>query len=210
MSDRGSIRVTIGPMFSGKSTHLMETAKRCVIAGVDILFLIPAGDNRFVDTTVHLNKSHDGLIMKAVRANDLTQDPPQMRHGIRAIFIDEGQFFTGLMEFCLRHKRAGRSVHVAGLTSDFNGEPWHEIQALVPAHADSVQLRPGVCVICQGDALYSRKIAGSKDITVEYGADDKYVSTCLLHLTEPETVPMSIIQRRAEAVEKVKNLISLS
>lgn len=203
--NEGSIEVIVGPMFSSKSTQLMETARRCVIMGMRICFIIPARDDRYVPKAIAMNKSHDGICMQAVRVETLAQDPDEVA-AADAVFVDEGHFFPGLGDFCLRQKRAGKRVYVAGLTSDYNGKPWPELQALVPAHVDKITLKHAVCVLCKGDALYTRKIAGDKFELVDFGSDDKYVSTCLTHLTVPDEVPKQVLVDRALAVARIKTL----
>ncbi len=200
----GSIELILGAMFSGKTTDLMHEAKRAVIAGHKICFIIHAKDTRF--TREALNKSHDGLSMHVIRAPNLLTDPAGVE-GAKAIFVDEGHFFAGLGDFCLRHKRLGVHVKVAALTSDFNGSPWPEIQALVPAHTDKITLKPGVCTLCQRDAYYTRKIAGDRTQLVDIGGDDKYVPTCLVHLTEPAEVGAHVLAARQTAVQNVRLLI---
>lgn len=200
----GSIEVIIGCMFSSKTTDLMQHAKRAVIAGQKICFIIHERDDRY--SRQALNTSHDGLSMNVIRVASLEQDPPETLN-CGSIFVDEGHWFVGLKDFCLRHKRLGRHVKVAGLTSDFHGAPWPEIQGLVPAHADKVTLKHGVCAFCQKDALYTRKVAGDMSQVIDVGGDDKYISTCLLHLTEPPTVDQSVLRSRRAAVQNVKILI---
>ena len=200
----GSIEVIVGSMFSGKTTDLMHQAKRAVIAGHKICFIIHTRDTRY--SRAALNTSHDGLSMNVIRVASLETDPLETKD-CGSVFVDEGHWFAGLKDFCLRQKRFGRHVKVAGLTSDFHGAPWPEIQALIPAHADKITLKPGVCVFCQKDALYTRKIAGDMTQVVDVGGDDKYVPTCLMHLTEPVVVEPSVLISRREAVQNVKLLI---
>ncbi len=206
--NEGSIDAVLGPMFSSKSTQLMETAKRCVVMGMRICFIIPARDDRYVPRHIALNRSHDGMCMRAVRVETLLHDPEEVADA-EAVFIDEGHFFAGLKDFCLKQKRLGKRIHVAGLSSDYNGQPWPEIQALVPAHVDKITLKPAVCIVCKGDALYTRKIAGDMHERVDFGSDDKYVSTCFTHLTEPAQIPAQTLLDRACAVARMKALSNI-
>lgn len=205
MSAEGSIEVILGCMFSGKTTDLMHEAKRAVIAGRKICFIIHTSETRY--SREALNKSHDGLSMNVIRAPDLVTDPPEVAEA-KVVFVDEGQFFPALGAFCVRQKRAGKHVRVAALTSNFNGDPWPEVQALVPVHADKITIKPAVCVVCKRDALYTRKIAGDMTQVVDVGGGEKYIPTCLTHLTEPKEVGDEVITERRLAVQNVQALIN--
>jgi thymidine kinase len=200
----GSIEFVLGSMFSGKTTDLMHEAKRAVIAGSKICFIIHSIDTLYGRGT--LNKSHDGLSMNVICAPHLQTDPAEVA-GVKVIFVDEGHFFAGLKDFCLRQKRRGVRVCVAALASDFNGDPWPEVHALVPAHADKITLKPAVCAVCKRDAMYSRKISGDMTQVVDVGGGEKYIPTCFLHLTEPTNVGAEVLAERRLAVQNVQTLI---
>ncbi len=202
----GSITAIVGPMFSGKTSALQELARRAALSG-NILYLIPACDTRYdAHPTTPLNKSHDGTAVRAVRIQGSIQDlmPPD---DASCIFIDEAQFVHGIERYVLRARDAGKHVFFACLRTDYAGSVWYNTNNLISAHATNVVIKTGVCIVCSGDAHYTRLKANSirgaqqKELI---GGDELYACACHVHIYEPATLDEETINRRDEAVKNLK------
>lgn len=204
-------------MFSAKTKDLQEAARRAILAGREILYLIPEVDTRY-DASVDspLNLSHDGCGIRASRIHGSLEAVDPDEH-VTDIFIDEAHFVHGVEAYARRQRAAGKRVYLAGLRTDYRGEPWPNTSNLIACHADRVVFKTGVCIVCAGDAIYTRLIdparaAGGVDQTTLaggiapvplLGSDSLYACVCAAHMHEPRVLDTSVVQRRARAVEKV-------
>lgn len=203
----GSIHVILGPMFSGKTSDLNARIRAAVLSGLPILCIKHAWDTRTVDMS--LNTSHDGVRLGGfVPVANLAR--LVVGHEVQHVYIDEAQFFEAhdLMAFCLGLKGKGVDVTLAALSSDWNGAPWRSIQALVPAHQDTLTQHKSVCALCQAQAGYTRKLDKESTAQVDVGGDDKYIPTCWSHLTEPEEIDPVLLHKRREALDRLKRLLT--
>jgi len=196
-------------MYARKTWDLQAIALHYILRHLPILYIIFSDDKRYCSSELRpLNVSHDGTSIHAVRAKNFAQDPPELTPDIKAVFVDEGQFFSHLGAFCQRMRSRGISVYIAGLNSDFHQKPWSNIMEVMPALATKVTIKAAVCICC-GDAAYcTRKIAGSKDVLVDTGADDKYVPTCFKCHSDEVPISQAVLDKRSAAVQRVKMMTS--
>ena len=216
-----SIHTILGPMFCGKTSELHSLYKQSILAGNEALLISHAFDTRY-SPHVPLNVSHDGVKTQCVRLNQLANVPPVFLQSITHIFIDEGQFFPDLVDFCLAQRKAGRHVVVAGLRSDASGNEWPSMSKLAMVHADKVTYKEATCIVCRGKAMYTRmrelsprpKGGGVVEVEEEssknqinIGSDEKYLPACFDHLFDPPTISSHILQERMLLLKKSKETL---
>lgn len=129
-------------------------------------------DDRY-DT--HKASTHDRLVHDAVACATLLP----MRALVDeydVIGIDEGQFFPDIVEFCETVANAGKIVIVAALDGTFQRRPFGHVLELIPLAEDVVKLK-AVCMSCQGDAAFSKRLGSEMEVELIGGAD-KYVAVC--------------------------------
>ncbi|XP_063720259.1 thymidine kinase, cytosolic-like [Symsagittifera roscoffensis] len=90
--------------------------------------------------------------------------------------IDEGQFFDDIVSFCEKSANAGKTVIVAALDGDFLRHGFNDILNLVPL-AESVIKLNSVCMLCYGDASFTKRIGTEMTLEV-IGGSDKYIAAC--------------------------------
>jgi thymidine kinase len=98
------------------------------------------------------------------------------------LFIEEGQFFDDLYEFCIQAvERDGKHVIVCGLDGDFERRAFGHILDLVPI-ADTVDKLRALCAICKDgtEALFSKRLLATKELHVIGGLGD-YLPVCRYH-----------------------------
>jgi thymidine kinase len=172
----GEIQLIFGPMFSGKTTELMRRLKRYQIASHECLVIKYAKDMRY--TTEAEISTHDMKKIEAVPTYTLTNLRNQASN-YSVIGIDEGQFFTDIVEFAEIMANDGKVVIVAALDGTFRRKSFGNILQLVPL-AESVTKLTAVCMMCFGEASFTKlkkdiEISGTDELI---GGMDKYVALC--------------------------------
>ncbi len=182
----GHLEVVCGPMFSGKSEELIRRLKRVQISGKKFLLFKPAIDNRYDATHV---VSHDqrkleavitGLDAKAIKdiEHATEQDGPEV------IAFDEGNFYDHyLFDAVQKWVAQGKRVIVAGLDTDFRGQPFGPMANLM-AIADFVDKLKAICMKCKSDygTMTQRLVNGQpakfSDPVIVVGGFDSYEVRC--------------------------------
>ncbi|MCR4401177.1 MAG: thymidine kinase [Firmicutes bacterium] len=176
----GRIDAIVGPMYSGKTEELIRRVRRAKIAGLDVQVFKPAIDDRY---SVQEVSSHAGGRIEAVLVTRAVEVLRTSAGAADVVAIDEAQFFDeALVRVC--DTLAGNGVHVivAGLDTDFRGEPFIQV-AKVMAIADHVTKLDAVCEVCGAPATRSQRIingvpANFNDPVVLVGAKESYQARC--------------------------------
>jgi thymidine kinase len=95
------------------------------------------------------------------------------------IFIDEGQFFPDLYDFCCKWMLRGKHITIAALEFYADQTPWPQILKLSPL-CQKIELS-AICMICHGVATTCMEITSNKishDHKIAIGGSDKYKSVC--------------------------------
>ena len=101
------------------------------------------------------------------------------------IFIEEGQFFSDIVDFCKKAVDIDKKfVVVSALDGDFQREPFPQISQLYPL-ADKVTKLNAICLRCsnkgiQNDASFSLRTVNSMDKHF-VGGKDSYEAVCRYH-----------------------------
>jgi len=178
----GRIEAIVGPMFSGKTEELIRRVKRARIAGLEVQVYKPAIDDRYSAREV---SSHSGGRMDAVLVEGAAEVLRATAHGeaVDVVAIDEAQFFDeAIVGVCDALASNGVRVIVAGLDTDFRGEPFVHM-AKIMAIADQVTKLDAVCEVCGAPATRSQRIingmpAHFDDPIVLVGAKESYQARC--------------------------------
>lgn len=177
-------------MFSGKSEELVKRLRRFKIAGIGVLVCNHALDTRYASNKI---ASHSKQKWKAVSIQKPTEILTRIHKNTGVVIIDEAQFFdSSIVSVVQRLIDKGLTVIVAGLDTDFRGEPFGSIpQLLALADGDIVKLK-AVCAICKKwnavrtqRVLQNGKPAHYHAPLVQIGAVDSYQARCLQHHEVP-------------------------
>lgn len=164
-----SLTLYLGPMRAGKTTELIREAGRYTSIGKTIYKINHSLDTRYGEGI----NSHSGLSMQSVSMNELPGSTPDAD----VIIIDEANFFTGLVTFCLRAvEQDGKTVIVSGLDSDFKREKFGEVQDLI-RYCDTVIKLKAYCMGCRDGtlAIFSKRIGSEKE---QISVGNEYISVC--------------------------------
>lgn len=179
--DAGWIEVICGSMFSGKTEELIRRVRRAQIAKMDTIIFKPKIDDRF--SPEHI-VSHNQIKMNSqiVETSDEILTKSQKAE---VVAIDEAQFFDdNIVEICKILAKQKKRVIVAGLDTDYRGEPFGPMPHLM-CEADYVDKLRAICVVCGNPATYTQRT--SKDSQrVVIGETDIYEARCRNCYEPPE------------------------
>lgn len=182
----GKLTVFMGPMFAGKTTHLLRQILWLRNGeGRTVLVVKPAFDDRYSTTAI---VNHDGLSSPAESITRWSQ-VQELAEGAEVVCFDEVQFFqapyfAGDILTIVRELLAdGKSVIANGLDIDWQGHPF-EITGQLAAMADEVSKLWATCTVCGKPAPKTfKKVANNE--TVELGATNLYEARCNHHWSYP-------------------------
>lgn len=173
----GTLTLVCGPMYAGKTTHLISTYNKYKANAIVINF---CDDNRYSKT---LLSSHDKVMIPCIKVNKLAELDEMLeivlfKDAIKTILIDEGQFYGDLVPQVLHFLETWKkNVFVYGLDSDFRRQKFGSILDLVP-HADHIEKLRANCGKCKtkNTAMYSFRLSNEDDIVVI--GSSNYVPLC--------------------------------
>jgi len=183
----GSIEVICGSMFSGKTDELIRRLVRATIAKQKVQVFKPAIDNRYAVEKV---ASHTGSTFDALPVENAAQIRAQVKKDATVIGIDEAQFFDADVVAVARELAArGARVIVAGLDTDFRGEPFGSMPALM-AEAEQVSKLHAICMVCGDEASRTQRLLDGRparynEPVVIVGASELYEARCRRHHEVP-------------------------
>jgi thymidine kinase len=184
----GSIEVITGSMFSGKTDELIRRLRRATIARQRVQVFKPLIDNRYFGVekvTSHAGSNYDALPIQAS-----TEIFERLEPDTTVVAIDEAQFFDNQITWVVQDlANRGLRVIVAGLDTDFRGEPFGPMPVLM-AQAESVDKLQAICMVCGEPATRTQRLVNGKparydDPVVIVGAAELYEARCRKHHEVP-------------------------
>lgn len=171
--EEGKIELILGPMFSGKSTRLIEIIRKSVYQAKKSIMVKFYADKRYSEKSEVV--THDLIKYDSIDCKQL-RDSFDILKNYDVIGIDEGQFFPDLVEVCEELALLKKTVIVAALNGDFRMEPFPVIARLI-SKCDKIKLLKAYCFHCHKDAKFSLRIVQSNE-TVLIGAGEAYKPAC--------------------------------
>lgn len=184
---KGWIEVICGPMFAGKSEELIRRVKTLSYAHQKIIAFKPAIDNRYDKSAI---ASHDGEKYQAFAIKSAEDILPLVESDVQVVAIDEVQFFKdSIISICESLADRGVRVIVAGLDTDFRGEPFG-VMPLLLARAEFVTKLSAACTVCGCAATRTQRLVDGKpanydDPIILVGAKESYEARCRKHHIVP-------------------------
>lgn len=173
-SNPGWIEVITGSMFSGKSEELIRRLRRAQIARQRVQIFKPLIDGRY--SAEHI-VSHSDMRIDAELVGSAEEILEKLDHRTEVVGVDEGQFFdVTLVDVCGRIANSGKRVVVAGLDTDYLGQPFEPMPQLL-AVAEYITKTLAICVRCGAPANHSQRLIASEERVV-VGAEDVYEARC--------------------------------
>lgn len=186
----GYLELIIGPMFSSKTTTLLEIYKKCQFCNIPVSIINHTIDTRYHDTML---SSHDKIMAPCLQANKLSdiwtrngwnesrKESDIYAHNLlrkaEVILINEGQFFTDLYEIVLDMLNHNKKIYICGLDGDFERKKFGSILDLIPL-CDKVNKLTSLCSLCKDgtSAIFSMRLSNEKEQTIV--GSDNYIPVC--------------------------------
>lgn len=169
-NNKGRIHMIVGPMFSGKTSTLINKYKRYELGGRRCIMIKYAMDDRYDSNAV---VTHDKITEKAVSCRYL-YEADTIVSDYDVICVDEIQFYKDADIICDKWANQGKIVVACGLNGTYTREPWPVMSNLF-ALADNIEFITAVCRDNGNDAVYSYLKKDTYDTNMEIiGGADKY------------------------------------
>lgn len=186
---KGTLEVIVGCMSSGKSEELIRRLRRASIAKQPVLVFKPGIDERGGKLVI---SSRDGKLFDAIPIDHPQDVYRHLRMEHKVIAFDEAQFMPeGVLVIIRDLVDRGMRVLVAGLDTDFRGEPFGSIPHML-AEADSVTKLTAVCVRCGEAAVRTQRLIAGEPAPYDsprivVGGDEMYEARCRACHAVPRT-----------------------
>ncbi len=174
------IEVVCGGMFSGKTEELIRRVRRAQIARQRVQVFKPTLDNRYAVGDV---TSHDGARLDAVPIATSAEILAKMDAATTVVAVDEVQFLDhGIAQVAQVLAARGVRVILVGLDTDFRGEPFGPMPALLAA-AEGVIKLTAICMKCGAPATRTQRLVEGRpaqytDPVILIGARESYEARC--------------------------------
>lgn len=197
-NSNGFLELIIGPMYSGKTSTLIELYKQYTLSNMGICVINYAEDVRYDTTRM---STHDKTMIDCYNTlilKDLLEKKKELIENNKVFLINEGQFFPDLFEIVVELvETQSKIVHVCGLDGDFQRNGFTNIMKLIPL-ADSVVKKMSICQMCKDGtkALFSHRL--SNETSVKVIGSDNYIPLCrkcYIRECEKKTHPCNTIQQ---------------
>ena len=189
-STTGYLELFIGPMFSGKTSKLLEIYIQCKFCNIPITIINHTIDIRYHDNMV---STHDQVMAPCLQASELNdlwfnngykktgEKKDLWAHGAvrdsEVILINEGQFFPDLYVVVVDMFACNKKVYICGLDGDFERKKFGQILDLIPL-CDKVTKLTSLCSQCKNGTpgIFSMRLTNETAQTIV--GSDNYIPVC--------------------------------
>jgi thymidine kinase len=185
----GYLELFVGPMFSGKTSKLLEIFKQYKFCNVPIAVINHSADKRYHESML---SSHDKVMIPCIQTGELMPlwnysslegtfdkecEMHLVLHKAQVILINEGQFFDDLYPCVLQMLNENKKVYIAGLDGDFERKKFGSLLDLIPL-CDKVTKLISLCSICKNGTpgIFSLRLTQEKQQMLI--GSDNYIPVC--------------------------------
>jgi thymidine kinase len=190
VSNTAYLELIIGPMYSGKTSELLQIYKQCKFCNISVSIINHTIDKRYHDTMV---SNHDKVMAPCLQANNLsdiwTLDgfinscnfsdnyAYKLLKSSDVILINEGQFFPDLYDVVVDMLKHNKKIYICGLDGDFERKKFGSIIDLIPL-CDKVRKLTSLCSKCKNGTpgIFSMRLTEEREQTLV--GSDNYIPVC--------------------------------
>lgn len=197
----GFLSVYTGPMYSSKTSSMIkELTTYAELTSLKPLIINHAADTRDTNNKISTHNPLFKGLPNTIDVISTTKLSDVDISGYDVIGIDEFQFYIDLYETIIQWLQLGKHITISGLNGDAKRKLFGDFYKLLP-HIDKFEFCTAICKKCLLEfenndkiltpellntmkAAFTKKINGDKDLIVDIGSKDKYVSMCRKHYEE--------------------------
>jgi thymidine kinase len=181
----GYLELIIGPMFSGKTSEIIEIYKKCKFCNIPVSIINHMIDKRYHESML---SSHDKVMVPCLQTSELnhiwssegdndSSDSHKLLRESDVILINEGQFFPDLYEVVIDMLKFNKKIYISGLDGDFERKKFGSILDLIPL-CDNVKKLKSLCSLCRNGTpgIFSMRLTHEKEQTVV--GSSNYIPVC--------------------------------
>lgn len=189
MNNSGYLALYMGPMYSGKTSKLLELYKQYDFCNIKTLVINYEKDTRYSSDML---STHDKKMIPCKKALKLSDIADILNETILSsttnnnkdfidcdvILINEGQFFEDIVEWVsiAIGPKYNKKIHICGLDGDFKREKFGNWLDLIPL-SDKVEKLTSFCSNCRKNpAIFSYRLSNETEQTVI--GSSNYVPLC--------------------------------
>jgi thymidine kinase len=184
IQQEGYLELILGPMFSGKTTQIIQIHNNYSYIGKIVAVINYAEDKRYHDSML---STHDHKMIPCILSHNievLWNEPNanneyySILRNADVILINEGQFFKNLKSVVIDMvENHNKVVYICGLDGDFKREKFGELLDLIP-YCDKVTKLTSFCSNCRNGkkGLFSCRV--SKETEQIVIGSDNYKPLC--------------------------------
>lgn len=169
-----------GPMFSGKTSRLVQVYEQHVASDDPVLVFKPKLDSRSRSEL----KTHNGNTVPATEINNATEIlgalyPINTGKTLPTIIIDEAQFFGYGILGTISKLKPITDIYVAGLMYDCYGKGFGYMPYIAEI-VDILEIKRAICNVCGNPAQNTQRLSDDTSLILIGGAD-QYCARCDEH-----------------------------
>jgi thymidine kinase len=180
----GYLELILGPMFSGKTTKIIQIHNNYSYIGKNVAVINYAEDKRYHDSML---STHDHKMIPCILSHNIealwndtnsNNDYYDILRNADVILINEGQFFKNLKSIVIDMvENHNKIVYICGLDGDFKREKFGELLDLIP-YCDKVNKLTSFCSNCRNGkkGLFSCRVTKETEQIVI--GSDNYKPLC--------------------------------
>ena len=176
MASSGYLELIIGPMFSGKTSKLIQIYNELKASSKSVSIINHSFDKRYHETML---STHDKIMVPCLQSKTLGELwYSNILKTTDFILINEGQFFEDIYNIIKSMLKCGKQVYVCGLDGDFERKKFGFILDLIPL-CDKITKLNSICSLCKEKntpAIFSKRLTKETDQKVI--GNDNYIAVC--------------------------------
>lgn len=190
----GYLELILGPMFSGKTSQIIDLYKKYHFCDIPVIVV-----NHGEDTRYDMKKlsNHDKVMIECFQCTSLEdmirENMDLLVKKFAVVLINEGQFFEDLYDSVnFLVNKLNKHVFVAGLDGDFRAKKFGQILDLIPL-CDKVEKCHSICASCKDGtpAIFTERISKHETAQKIIGVDS-YQPLCRKCYMENNIIEQSI------------------
>ena len=173
----GFLSIILGPMWSGKTSKIVDLYKKYNFCQVPIMPINYSLDTRYGTECI---STHDERIITCETSETLSQisdicngEETEKFKKCKVILINEGQFFSDIKPWvsCALEKH-NKHIYICGLDGDFRREKFGDLLDLIPLCDEVVKLK-AICVNCKvNQAIFTHRHIREETDQILIGTDE--------------------------------------